>query len=166
MTEDQFKTLENFLKDELRKQTEQEALAGKELSDFVSTKELVLKLRQRLGITRHIHALVFEQADSSIRVINFYNQVKRVIIRSGGVDRQINLKVFINLIHELRIKLDITKAGMAAEKTMRIINFGLETQANDKSKGKGKGGRSSKGDKFLSNRCLLKRQQRIERIVL
>ena len=37
----------------------------------------------------------------------------------------INIRIFTQLIKELRIKLDITKADLAAEKTMRTINFGL-----------------------------------------
>lgn len=99
----------------------------------------MLSFRKRLGITKHIHALVFEQADSAMRVINFYNQVKRVIIRSGNDERKINLKVFIDLIHELRIKFDIAKIGLAAEKTMRVIDFGLKTDGA--------------GDDTLSDRC-------------
>ena len=73
MNEEQFKLLEKFLKDELVKQTEQEALEGREITDLVYVKPLVLRLRKRLGITKMIHALVFEQDASSLRVINFYN---------------------------------------------------------------------------------------------
>ena len=57
-----------------------------------------------------------------METINFYNQVKKVVIRSGGDAKTINIKIFAGLIHELRIKLDITMAGLAAEKTMRQVN--------------------------------------------
>ena len=57
-----------------------------------------------------------------METINFYNQVKKVVIRSGGDAKTINIKIFAGLIHELRIKLDITMAGLAAEKTMRLVN--------------------------------------------
>ena len=73
MNEEQFKLLEKFLKDELARQTEQEALEGREITDLVDVKTLVLRLRKRLGIANMIHALVFEQDASSLRVINFYN---------------------------------------------------------------------------------------------
>ena len=66
-----------------------------------------------------------------MRTINFYNQVKKVIIRSGGPDRKVNIRIFAGLVHELRIKLDIVKNGLAAERTMRDINFGLEVKASD-----------------------------------
>ena len=56
---------------------------------------------------------------SSLRNINFYNQVKKVLIRSGGPERRVNVRILDGLIHELRIKLEIVKGGLAAEKVMR-----------------------------------------------
>lgn len=50
--------------------------------------------------------------------INFYNQAKKVIIRSGGPEKLLNLKIFCGLIRELRIKLDITKRGIGPDKLM------------------------------------------------
>ena len=35
------------------------------------------------------------------------------------------------LVRELRIKLDITKAGLAADRTMQVINYGLENSKSD-----------------------------------
>ena len=51
--------------------------------------------------------------------------MKKVIIRSGGNQKELNIRILLELIHELRIKLDITKSSLAAEKTMREVNFGL-----------------------------------------
>lgn len=67
-----------------------------------------------------------ELRGSAMHSVNFYSLVKKVIIRSGGTDKAINLRIFVDLIHELRIKLNITKDGFGPEKTMREINFGLE----------------------------------------
>ena len=79
-----------------------------------------------------IHKLLFNEdlKGKAMHTINFYNQVKKIIVRSGGPDKVINIRIFFGLIRELRIKLDITKAGYAADKTMRAINFGLETRSN------------------------------------
>ena len=76
--------------------------------------------------------------------INFYNQVKKIVIRSGGPDKVINIRIFAGLIRELRIKLDITKAGLAAERTMRVINFGLEENNTASKQGSGKSQRKAK----------------------
>ena len=60
----------------------------------------------------------------SLKAINFYNMVKKVLIRSAGQERKLNLRIFIELIHELRIKLDITKAGLVPDKIQSMINAG------------------------------------------
>jgi len=49
-----------------------------------------------------------------------------VFIRAAGNDRKLNLRILMSLIHELRVKLDIAKAGLAPEKTMRQIDFGVD----------------------------------------
>jgi len=49
-----------------------------------------------------------------------------VFIRAAGNDCKLNLRILMSLIHELRVKLDIAKAGLAAEKTMRQIDFGVD----------------------------------------
>ncbi len=74
--------------------------------------------------------------------------MKKVIIRSGGPERRVNIRILVGLMHELRIKLDYVKAGLAAEKTMRLVNQGLDDPQKDKAK------------------MQLKRKQRIERMVL
>ena len=97
--------------------------------DFIFTEQFVLRIRERLGITHAIHNLLFgteEEREVAFDTINFYNQVKEVVIRSGGGDKVINLKIFSGLMTELRIKLEITKAGLGPEKTMRVIEQGLE----------------------------------------
>lgn len=86
-----------------------------------------------------------------MQTINFYNHVKKIIIRSGGPDKVINIRIFTGLVQELRIKFDITSAGLAAEKTMRKVNQGLKLASKSDSK-------VSKG--------LKKQRQRVERIVL
>lgn len=51
-----------------------------------------------------------------------------MLIRCGGANKVINLKIFTGLLTELRIKLDITKAGLGPEKRMRVINYGLKLE--------------------------------------
>ena len=46
----------------------------------------------------------------SLKDINFYNMVKKVMIRSGGPEKKLNLRVFIDLMRELHLKLDIAMA--------------------------------------------------------
>lgn len=103
-------------------------------ADFVSTKQLVLNLREHLQITQEIHNLLFkpEKSESeSLRTINFYNVVKKVLLRSGGTEKKLNLRIFIGLLHELRTKLEIGKAGHLPKKSMREINFGLDDSSSD-----------------------------------
>ena len=93
-----------------------------EIMDFMETSEFVMRFRERLGITRQIHNLLFGsdlERENALITINYFNQVKEVIIRSGGGDKIINLKILSGLMTELRFKLDITKAGLGPEKTMR-----------------------------------------------
>ena len=138
-------------------------------ADMVSVKDLVLQLRERLNITQQIHSLLFSGPDrqkTAMSTINFYNQVKKIIIRSGGVDKVINIRIFAGMIRELRIKLDITKAGLAAERTMQVINYGLDSNATENN-GKSKSyGSSSKSDSKIAKKLFNKRKQRIERTVL
>ena len=98
--------------------------------------------------------MLFKDEDEQIdamSTINFYNKVKEVIIRCGGVDKVINLKIFSGLIKEMRIKLDITKAGLGAEKTMRAIENGLDIIVDGSDD---------------SNSAEVERQRRIEEIIL
>lgn len=90
-------------------------------------------MRTRLCVNDEMHSLLFNpqrSANESLHHINFFNAVKKVIIRAGGPDRKINLRVFIQLIHELRTKLDIAKAGLAPEKIMRLINYGMDERSD------------------------------------
>lgn len=66
-----------------------------------------------------------KERKESLAVINFYNIVKLVVIRSSK-DKKINLKTFKMLIRELRIKLDILKKGLGPDKINQVIDFGLE----------------------------------------
>ena len=94
----------------------------------------MLRIREKLDITQAIHNLLLgseEEREVAFDTINFYNQVKEVIIRSGGGDKIINLKIFSALLTELRIKLEITKAGLGPEKTMRVIEQGLEVDQSE-----------------------------------
>ena len=65
--------------------------------------------------------------------INFYNKVKEIVIKSGedvekGDDtlQMFNFKVFVAMLKELRIKLDIAKEGLGPDKIMRLINSGFD----------------------------------------
>ena len=166
LTEEQFEELEQFCMQEVQKSRQANASSFSEgNADMVSVKDLVLQLRERLNITQQIHSLLFSGPDrqkTAMNMINFYNQVKKIIIRSGGVDRIINIRIFAGMIRELRIKLDITKAGLAAERTMQVINYGLDsnvTENNGKSKSYGS---SSKSDSKSARKSFNKRKQRIE----
>ena len=59
MTEEQFETLEDFCAEETRKVSYSQSFA--EDNDLVSTKDLVLSLREKLSITSEIHNLLFDQ---------------------------------------------------------------------------------------------------------
>ena len=72
-----------------------------------------------------------------------------MIIRSGGADRILNLRIFCGLVQELRTKLDITKEGVGPDKAMQIVNFGLKE--------------ASRRQKVKNDAV---RQHRIEKIVL
>lgn len=54
-----------------------------------------------------------------------------------------NLRIFVSLIHELRVKLDIAKAGLAPIKIVHQIEDGLSKENQD-----------------------IKRKERMERIIL
>ena len=71
-------------------------------------------------------------------IINYYNKVKEIIIRSSeevlrpaGLPgelittnptiKMINIKIFQAMLKELRIKLEIIKMGLGPPKTMRAI---------------------------------------------
>lgn len=62
-----------------------------------------------------------------------------------------NLRIFAGLIKELRIKYDIYKEGLAPDKVMRNINFGLSSDFFSQGKKPG--------------RDAAKRKSRIENIV-
>ena len=95
-----------------------------------------MAFREHLGITKEIHRLLFSeesQRAKSMETINFYNKVKEIVIKSGedvekGDDtlQMFNFKVFVAMLKELRIKLDIAKEGLGPDKIMRLINSGLD----------------------------------------
>ena len=127
MTEEQFVILEQFCSKEL-KLIERGQSFEDDIVDFISTKKFIESFREKCNITKEIHTMLFGDEDQqaiAMNTINFYNEVKKVIIRSGGADKYINLKILTGLIKELRIKLDIIKSGLGADKTMREINFGF-----------------------------------------
>ena len=78
--------------------------------------------------------MLYSPVDSqheSLKAINFFNMVKKVLVRSGGLERKINLRILIDLIHELRVKLDITKAGLVPPKIQSQINAGDSGEIKD-----------------------------------
>mmetsp|Transcript_9017 Transcript_9017/g.10611 ORF Transcript_9017/g.10611 Transcript_9017/m.10611 type:complete len:157 (+) Transcript_9017:287-757(+) len=121
--------------------------------DLVSIKLLVANLRKKLNVFDEISNFIFrpiKPSSESLNAIKFFNSAKKVLIRSGGPDRKINLRIFNGLIHELRIKFDIFKAGLGPEKIMSLIDYDGPPSSAFQSMGE-------KGQK--------KRQMRIERIV-
>ena len=102
----------------------------------MTTKDFIMAFRDHLGITKEIHKLLFSeesQRAKSMETINFYNKVKEIVIKSGediekGDDtlQMFNFKVFVSMLKELRIKLDIAKEGLGPDKIMRYINSGLD----------------------------------------
>ena len=100
-------------------------------SDFIRDKDLILSFRDKCDISAQINRLLFGddgERDEAHDMINFYNSVKKIFIKCGGADDLINMKIFAQLIKELRIKLEITKMGHVAERTMTAINFGLDLE--------------------------------------
>ena len=101
---------------------------------MIKTKEFILGYRKQLKVTNEIHNLLFsneEQQQESIKRLNFYNKVKEVVIRcseevighpGNRTQMMFNIKIFQAMIKELRIRLDITKSGLAPEKAMRLLN--------------------------------------------
>merc|ERR1712176_88086 len=97
------------------------------------TKELILSLRAHLKIENEVHNLLYgeERAKQrALKTIKFYNQAKQIILRSGGDDKIVNLKILKGLLSELRVRLDITKQGLAADKVNRAIEFGGKKSAH------------------------------------
>jgi len=99
----------------------------------VPTKKFILLFRKRCQITEEVTNIIFaknKDRRESLAVINFYNIVKLVVIRSS-TDKRFNLKTFKMLIRELRIKLDILKKGLGPEKINQLIDFGLSRTDED-----------------------------------
>jgi len=122
--------------------------AFEDAQDTVDTREIILGLRERLKITEEIHKLLFQEdklGSESLRIIKFFSAVKRVIIMASGSDKSFNLRVFLGLMHELRMKLEIAKSGHLAEKAMRKVDGGADPS---------------------SERAAMRRQQRIERLIM
>ena len=94
INEEQFEVLESFCKDEFKK------VNVTNLSDFVGVKDLVLSFRERLGIQKEIHNLLFDEMkhNEAMYKVKFYNQVKKIITRSSGLDKNINIRIFTSLI--------------------------------------------------------------------
>lgn len=87
MSEEQFEFLEDYVHAEAQKAKLAAGSFADESSDLVSVKDLVLGLRERLEITQEIHKLLFnnlEMQGTAMHTINFYNLVKKIIIRSGN----------------------------------------------------------------------------------
>ena len=89
---------------------------------MIKTKKFIKLFRLKCQITTEINSMLFgdEQCRyKAMHKVNFYSQVKKVVIRSGGPDKKFNLRIFMELIHELRVKLNITKEGFGPEKINR-----------------------------------------------
>lgn len=86
-----------------------------------------MSLREHLDITKEVNNLIYGDPKvkaKALQILKFYNQAKQVIYRSGGDDNIVNLKILKGLLSELRLRLDLTKEGMAPEKVKQIIDFG------------------------------------------
>ena len=91
------------------------------MNSFMSTKEFVLGFRKHCSVKKEISELLFGAETKrwgAMESLKFYNQVKKVVIRCGGGDKIFNLRIFVGLIRELRIKLDIYLAGYGPEKLL------------------------------------------------
>ena len=87
--------------------------------DHIDVKIMIDALQKKLGVHQEIKDMLYQPKRpmrESLKDIDFFVMVKKVIIRSGGPERRLNLRVFIELLRELRMKLDITKAGLIPEK--------------------------------------------------
>ena len=124
--------LENFCTEQVKKLKKATSF-DEGHPDFISTKDFIYSFRVKCQITDEINRMLFSDEAcryKAMHKVNFYSQVKKVIIRCGGTDKAFNLRIFMDLILELRVKLNITKEGLGPEKIMREINFGLENAKN------------------------------------
>ena len=149
MTEKQLAQLEAFCQDELKRHIRSNQQKGI-VDDLIDVKIVTDSLSKNLGIMEEINAMLYAPKcpqKESLKAIKFFSMVKRVMMRSSGPERRLNLRIFTELLRELRIKLDITKAGLSPEKIKSII----EARIDDKTD-------------IGENHSVMKR--RIERIVL
>ena len=126
MTEQQFEQLEEYCREQMRAHVVRSYMDPNP-SDMVCVKKLVQNLRTKLKVTEEINNLLFKpehSAQESLLAINFFNAAKKVLIRAAGPDKNLNLRMLISLIHELRVKLEIYKAGLGPDKIMRLIDLG------------------------------------------
>ena len=101
--------------------------SNKAFDDHIEVKAMIEALQEKIGVADEIRQMLFQPKQSmreSLRTIDFFVMVKKVIIRSGGPERRLNLRVFIDLLRELRMKLDITKEGLVPEKVKSRIGLG------------------------------------------
>ena len=80
----------------------------------------MLAFRKRLDITNAIALTIFSNSEEERRkatqVLNFYTLVKKIIIRSSEADKTFNLRIFVGLVKQLRINMQILQAGFGPQK--------------------------------------------------
>lgn len=137
MTEEQFIILEDFCSHYVRRHERMISFQAYN-AGFVLTKDFVRGFRIRLGISQAITTTLFSGSEEERRkaslTLHFYNLVKKIVIRSGSTttEKAINIRVFNNLVREIRTKLDIYKAGIGPQKPMTAASLGLDLTSKSK----------------------------------
>ena len=101
---------------------------------LIVTKEFILALRDHLNISKVINELLFgdmDQKNAALVTLKFYNQVKKILVRSSNSDKKFLLPIFKMLLDELRVKLDITNEGIGPDKIISEVYGGLDEYSDD-----------------------------------
>ena len=85
LTEEQFNILEEFTSSEIKKMDKTSYDSKRHL---YSTKKFILNLRFRVGVTDAIRQVLYSgdeaKQNEALQTLNFYNLVKKVVIRSSS----------------------------------------------------------------------------------
>ena len=76
ISEPQFEILEHFIQDQVRQQRLEATSGMAKIVNFIETADFVMMLRERLGITKEIHNLLFGselERENALNAINYFN---------------------------------------------------------------------------------------------
>ena len=87
-----------------------------------------------MNISKVINEHLFgdmDQKNAALVTLKFYNQVKKILVRSSNSDKKFLLPIFKMLLDELRVKLDITNEGIGPDKIISEVYGGLDEYSDD-----------------------------------